>query len=80
ENIKDIKSFRAKKFGFNISGNYSGGFIIANCAGKKCTAPCLQGVSTEFVLNGDGTLHLQTNSSNSLSHTLQATCGTLPSQ
>ena len=30
--------------------NYSGGFLIANCAGKKCTAPCLQGVSTEFVL------------------------------
>ena len=24
ENIKDIKSFRAKKIGFNISGNYSG--------------------------------------------------------
>ena len=24
ENIKDIKSFRAKMFGFNISGNYSG--------------------------------------------------------
>ena len=24
---------------------YSGGFLIANCAGKKCTAPCLQGVS-----------------------------------
>ena len=24
ENIKDIKIFRAKKFGFNISGNYSG--------------------------------------------------------
>ena len=24
ENIKEIKSFRAKKFGFNISGNYSG--------------------------------------------------------
>ena len=21
--------------------NYSGGFLIANCAGKKCTAPCL---------------------------------------
>ena len=32
-------------FGFNISGDYSGGFIIANCTGKKCTAPCLQGVS-----------------------------------
>ena len=25
ENIKYIKSFRAKKIGFNISGNYSGG-------------------------------------------------------
>ena len=39
--IKDIKVFRAKKFGFNNSSNYSGGFIIANCAGKKCTASCL---------------------------------------
>ena len=50
ENIKDIKFFRAKKFGFNILGNYSGAFLIANCTGKKCTAPCSQGVSTEFVL------------------------------
>ena len=41
ENIKDIKSFRAKKIGINISGNYSGGFLIANCPGKKCTARCL---------------------------------------
>ena len=35
-----LKSFRAKKNGFNISGNYSGGFLIANCAGKQCTARC----------------------------------------
>ena len=27
------------------NGNYSGGFLIVNCAGKKCTAPCSQGVS-----------------------------------
>ena len=32
------------------NGNYSGGFLIANCAGKKCTAPYLEGVSKEFVL------------------------------
>ena len=43
--LKDIKVFGAKKLHFNISSNYSGGFLIANCAGKKCTAPCLQGVS-----------------------------------
>ena len=48
ENIKDIKSFRAKKIGFNISGNYSGGFLIANCAGKKCTARCSQRVAQRF--------------------------------
>ena len=24
-----------------ISGNYSGRFLIANCAGKKCTARCI---------------------------------------
>ena len=24
-----------------VGGNYSGGFSIANCAEKKCTAPCL---------------------------------------
>ena len=30
--------------------NYLGGFLIANCAGKKCTARCSQRVSTEFVL------------------------------
>ena len=45
--LKDIKVFGAKKLHFNISSNYSGGFLIANCAGKKCTAPCLQGVSIE---------------------------------
>ena len=43
--LKDIKVFGTKKLHFNISSNYSGGFLIANCAGKKCTAPCLQGVS-----------------------------------
>ena len=31
-----------------ISGNYSGGFLIANCAGKKCTARCLQRVAQQF--------------------------------
>ena len=31
-------------------GNNSGGFLIANYAGKKCTAPCLQRVSMELVL------------------------------
>ena len=50
ENIKDIKSFRAKKNGFNISGNYSGGFLIANCAGKKCTAPCKVWVRSSYSL------------------------------
>ena len=48
ENIKDIKSFRAKKIGFNISGNYSGWFLIANCAGKKCTARCSLRVAQRF--------------------------------
>ena len=36
--------FRARKvrsFHVTRNGNYSGGFFIANCAGKKCTAPCL---------------------------------------
>ena len=36
ENIKDIKSFRAKKIGFNISGNYSGRFSLKT----QCTARC----------------------------------------
>ena len=31
-----------------ISGNYSGGFLIANCAGKKCTARCSQRVAQRF--------------------------------
>ena len=48
ENIKDIKSFCAKKIGFNISGNYLGGFLIANCAGKQCTARCSQRVAQRF--------------------------------
>ena len=48
ENIKDIKNFRAKKVGFNISGDYAGGFLIANCAGKKCTARCSQRVAQRF--------------------------------
>ena len=59
-----------------ISGNYSGGFLIANCAGKECTARCslvwLSGfqmfVRFEVVIN-EPTFPL--------SHTLQATCGTL---
>ena len=28
--------------------NYSGGFLIANCAGKKCTARCSQRVAQRF--------------------------------
>ena len=52
-NFKTAKSgisanFKTAKSG--ISGNYSCGLLIANCAGKKCTAPCLQGVSKVFVL------------------------------
>ena len=41
ENIKDIKSFRAKNFGFNISGNYSGHFSLKT----QCTACCSQRVA-----------------------------------
>ena len=41
ENIKDIKSFWAKKFGFNISRNYSGHFSLKT----QCTARCLQRVA-----------------------------------
>ena len=41
ENIKDIKSFWAKKFGFNISGNYSGHFSLKT----QCTARCSQRVA-----------------------------------
>ena len=41
ENIKDIKSFRAKKIGFNISRNYSGHFSLKT----QCTARCLQRVA-----------------------------------
>ena len=33
-----------------ISGNYSGGFIISNYTGKKCTAPCLVWVRSLFSL------------------------------
>ena len=74
-------------FGFNISGDYSGGFIIANCTGKKCTAPCLQGVSKEFILIGCVLrkrsvfilyfTHPHLFNENKLrTHTLQARCGT----
>ena len=41
ENIKDIKSFRAKKIRFNISGNYSGHFSLKT----QCTARCSQRVA-----------------------------------
>ena len=30
------------------NGNYSGGFLLANCAGKKCTARCSQRVAQRF--------------------------------
>ena len=38
--------------------NYSGGFIIANCAGKKCTAPCLSSNVLYVSHLGVQTLHL----------------------
>ena len=70
-----------------MRGNYSGGFIIANCAGRKCTAPCLQRVSKKFVLIGCVLrkksmfilyfTHPHLFNENKLrTHTLQARCGT----
>ena len=53
--------------------NYSGGFLIANCAGKKCTARCSLSCFQMFVL-----FEVVINEPTfPLSHTLQATCGTL---
>ena len=40
ENIKDIKSFRAKKIGFNISGNYSGHFSLKTQCTARCSRAC----------------------------------------
>ena len=40
ENIKDIKSFWAKKFGFNISRNYSGHFSLKTQCTARCSRAC----------------------------------------
>ena len=56
--MSDVEPQKVKRYlfftrvRFNISGNYSGGFLIAYGRGEKCTAPCLQGGSKEFVLIG----------------------------
>ena len=72
ENIKDIKSFRTKKIGFNISGNYSGQFHWKHNVPHVARNVWLSGfqmfVLFEVVIN-EPTFPL--------SHTLQATCGTL---
>ena len=91
ENIKDIKFFRTKKFGFNISGNYSGGFLIANCAGKKCTARCSceygvcthcqgYGVTWKYRTLQQGAVHFSPRpyAQYRWATRLQARCGTLP--
>ena len=91
--IADVERWRVKIYlffcGADLTFLGSGRvFLIANCAEKKCTAPCLQGVSTEFVLiekvrvckvwDKHRSLSKHTTTEYKLhTHTLQATCGTL---
>ena len=46
--VPHVDSLSGTTWVVTISGYYSGGFLIANCAGKECTARCSQRVAQRF--------------------------------